>query len=408
MRGLNESELSFVRENFDGDIDKLFLKYHKTAVGDIDYLFCINQIKLRKKFSDKFPFFTKRDDFLFPLSLNLEQSSSEYTAFYKSLLVDKQETLLDLTAGFGIDDIYFSKRVKSIVCVEQNKMLVDLLMHNFNCLNSTNYCCVNADAEDYILTAESFDVIYLDPARRDENKNKVFEIEASQPNVLKLIDVLQSKAKRIVLKLSPMMDLKQIENAFKNISDIHIVSLKNECKEILVEIVNEEIEDINYHCVDIKSISLENDKMILDFNKIISRKEKTNSSNNFFTSDVLKYIYEPNTSILKSGLFYAISEKYNIGKLHRHSHLFTSDVLIEGFEGRCFEVLELRNASPKALKDIKQANITVRNFPQTVKEIRMKTKIKEGGKIYLFFTTLSNEDKVCVVCKKTKLMNYGC
>jgi hypothetical protein len=178
------------------------------------------------------------------------------------------------------------------------------------------------------------------------------------------------------------------------------VSLKNECKEILVEIVNEEIEDINYHCVDIKSISLENDKMILDFNKIISRKEKTNSSNNFFTSDVLKYIYEPNTSILKSGLFYAISEKYNIGKLHRHSHLFTSDVLIEGFEGRSFEVLELRNASPKALKDIKQANITVRNFPQTVKEIRMKTKIKEGGKIYLFFTTLSNEDKVCVVCKK--------
>ena len=400
MKELNELELSFIKENFDNNIDKLLLKYHKTDTKDIDYLYCINQIKLRKKFSDKFPFFTKRDDFLFPLSLNLEQSSSECTAFYKSLLVNEDETLLDLTAGFGIDDIYFAKRAKYIVCVEQNELLVDLLQHNFDCLGMNNYSCVNADAENYILNAENFDVIYLDPARRDENKNKVFDIASSQPNILKIIDLLKAKSKRLIFKLSPMMDLKQIESAFENISDIHIVSLKNECKEILVEIRKEVNEDINYHCVDIKSMILENNKMILENNKMISRKKKMNSSNNLFTSDVLKYIYEPNTSILKSGLFYALFEKYNIGKLHRHSHLFTADFLIEGFEGRSFEVLELRNASPKALKDIKQANITVRNFPQTVKDIRLKTKIKEGGELYLFFTTLSNEEKICIVSKK--------
>ena len=400
MKVLNKKELLFIENHFSEDTDKLLLKYHSQMVEEIDYLYCINQIKLRRKFADKFPSFVLRKDFLFPLSLNLEQSSSEHTAAYKSMLLNDGESLLDLTAGFGVDDIYFSKKAKKIVCVEQNKMLVDLLSYNFECLQAKNYFCVNADSEEYLLNAENFDVIYLDPARRDENKNKVFEIEASQPNVLKLIDVLQSKAKRIILKLSPMMDLKQIENAFKNISDIHIVSLKNECKEILVEIVNNSVEEINYHCVDIKSLSFEGEEFFLCFNKIIQRKNKIIQRNNLPIQRVEKFLYEPNVSILKLGVFDALIDKYDFKKLHRHSHLFTSENRIENFEGRSFEVLEERNASPKALKDIKQANITVRNFPQTVKEIRNKTKITEGGELYLFFTTIGNEEKTCIVCKK--------
>lgn len=403
MKVLNENELRFIKDKFCFDTDKLMLKYHKEQDDTIDYAFCINQIKLRKKFSDKFPSFVQRDDFLFPLSLNLEQSSSEHTAMYKSLLLKEGESILDLTAGFGIDDIYFSRKASRIVCVEQNTMLVELLSHNFKCLNRENFLCVNANSEDYVLSAENFDVIYLDPARRDENKNKVFDIESSQPNVLQLIGVLRSKAKRIILKLSPMIDIKQVENAFENISDIHIVSLKNECKEILVEIVNEEVKDVNYHCVDIKSLSFENDEIFLSFKKIIQRKNEINLRNKKINQRLFKYLYEPNVSILKLGVFDALIEKYNLEKLHRNSHLFTSENLIEDFEGRCFEILEQRNASPKALKDIKKANITVRNFPQTVSEIRNKTKIKEGGEIYLFFTTLANEEKTCVVCKKISL-----
>ncbi len=400
MKTLNKNELLFIENHFFEDTDKLLLKYHKEKVNEIDYLYCINQIKLRRKFADKFPFFVLRKDFLFPLSLNLEQSSSEYTAAYKSMLLKQGETLLDLTSGFGVDDIYFSKKASKIVCVEQNKMLVDLLSYNFECLQAKNYICVNADAKAYLMNAENFDVIYIDPARRDENKNKVFEIEDSRPNVLAMMDCLLSKAKRIILKLSPMMDLKQIEKSFENISDIHIVSLKNECKEILVEILNHKVEEINYHCVDIKSLSFENDNFFLCFNKIIQRKNKIIQRNNFLNQRVFKYLYEPNVSILKLGRFDALIEKYGFEKLHRHSHLFTSENLIEDFEGRRFEVLEQRNASPKALKDIKQANITVRNFPQMVKEIRNKTKIKEGGEIYLFFTTIGNEEKICIVCKK--------
>ena len=400
MKVLNKKELLFIENHFSEDTDKLLLKYHSQMVDDIDYLYCINQIKLRRKFAEKFPSFVLRRDFLFPLSLNLEQSSSEHTAAYKSMLLNDGESLLDLTAGFGVDDIYFSKKAKRIVCVEQNKMLVDLLSYNFECLQAKNYLCVNADAEEYLLSAENFDVIYLDPARRDENKNKVFEIEASQPNVLKLIDVLRSKAKRIILKLSPMVDLKQIEKSFENISDIHIVSFKNECKEILVEIVNHEVEEINYHCVDIKSINFENDKLFLCFNEIIQRNNFLIQRNNFLKQRLFKYLYEPNVSILKLGRFDTLIEKYDFEKLHRNSHLFTSENLIENFEGRSFEVIEQRNASPKALKDIKKANITVRNFPQTVSEIRNKTKIKEGGELYLFFTTIGNEEKTCIVCKK--------
>jgi 16S rRNA G966 N2-methylase RsmD len=407
---LNDKELVFIKDNLYSDTDKLLLKYHKIKDGDIDYMYCINQIKLRKKFSDKFPFLTKRDDFLFPLSLNLEQSSSEYTAMYKSLLVEKGESVLDLTSGFGIDDIYFSKKASRIVCVEQNKMLVDLLSHNFNSLKAENYLCVNADCQEYLMNVEGFDVIYLDPARRDENKNKVFEIEASQPNVLAMMDSLLSKAKRIILKLSPMVDIKQIEKSFEYISDIHIVSLKNECKEILVVINKSVKQEINYHCVDIKSLSFENDDFFLCFNKLSQRDNKLPQRENQLpqrenlkNQRLLKYLYEPNVSILKLGRFDALIEKYGFEKLHRHSHLFTSENLIENFEGRCFELLEQRNASPKALKDIKQANITVRNFPQTVSEIRNKTKIKEGGEMYLFFTTLKGEEKVCLVCKKINL-----
>ena len=400
MKVLNKKELLFIENHFSEDTDKLLLKYHSQMVDDIDYLYCINQIKLRRKFAEKFPSFVLRKDFLFPLSLNLEQSSSEHTAAYKSMLLNDGESLLDLTAGFGVDDIYFSKKAKKIVCVEQNKMLVDLLSYNFECLQAKNYFCVNADSEEYLLTAENFDVIYLDPARRDENKNKVFEIESSQPNVLKLIDVLKSKSKRIILKLSPMMDLKQIEKSFENISDIHIVSLKNECKEILVEIKNQEVKEINYHCVDIKSINFENDKLFLCFNEIIQRNNFLIQRNNFLKQRLFKYLYEPNVSILKLGRFDALIEKYDFEKLHRNSHLFTSENLIGNFEGRSFEVIEQRNASPKALKDIKKANITVRNFPQTVSEIRNKTKIKEGGELYLFFTTIGEEERTCIVCKK--------
>ncbi|MEE1020557.1 MAG: SAM-dependent methyltransferase, partial [Bacteroidales bacterium] len=197
-----------------------------------------------------------------------------------------------------------------------------------------------------------------------------------------------------------MMDLKQIEKSFENISDIHIVSLKNECKEILVEIKNQEVKEINYHCVDIKSINFENDKLFLCFSEIIQRNNFLIQRNNFLKQRLFKYLYEPNVSILKLGRFDALIEKYDFEKLHRNSHLFTSENLIENFEGRSFEVIEQRNASPKALKDIKKANITVRNFPQTVSEIRNKTKIKEGGELYLFFTTIGEEERTCIVCKK--------
>jgi hypothetical protein len=207
-----------------------------------------------------------------------------------------------------------------------------------------------------------------------------------------------------------MVDIKQIEKSFEYISDIHIVSLKNECKEILVVINKSVKQEINYHCVDIKSLSFENDDFFLCFNKLSQRDNKLPQRENQLpqrenlkNQRLLKYLYEPNVSILKLGRFDALIEKYGFEKLHRHSHLFTSENLIENFEGRCFELLEQRNASPKALKDIKQANITVRNFPQTVSEIRNKTKIKEGGEMYLFFTTLKGEEKVCLVCKKINL-----
>lgn len=393
MRRFTDREIKFIEDNEGKDVDGLRLKYSAKGDSDFDLDLCLDQIEARNRFERKLPSFFKIRDVVFPPRMNLEQSSSEQTALYKQGLIKKEETLVDLTSGFGADSFFLAKKASRVVCVERDGTLSRLCAFNFRLAGLTNCEFVNGSCEQYLQEMDRVDVIYIDPSRRDEHKNRLLSLSSFSPDVLKLMPQLTDKASRVIVKLSPMTDLKLLRQEVEYLTDIHIVSLRNECKEVLAVISKVEDKPLMYHCVNI----LEQKTDCTDF---FFEKAVANLDSVKFSSEMKKFFFEPNSSFLKAGIFTPLCMKYNVEKLHPNTHLFTSDERIGDFEGRGFELLEQRHAGIKALRDIERANITVRNFPWTVETIRKRTKIKEGGDLYLFFTTLLGERKVCLLARK--------
>lgn len=393
MRRFTDREIKFIEDNEGKDVDGLRLKYSAKGDSDFDLDLCLDQIEARNRFERKLPSFFKIRGVVFPPRMNLEQSSSEQTALYKQGLIKKGETLVDLTSGFGADSFFLAKKASRVVCVERDGTLSRLCAFNFRLAGLTNCEFVNGSCEQYLQEMDGVDVIYIDPSRRDEHKNRLLSLSSFSPDVLKLMPQLTDKASRVIVKLSPMTDLKLLRQEVEYLTDIHIVSLRNECKEVLAVISKVEDKPLMYHCVNI----LEQKTDCTDF---FFEKAVANLDSVKFSSEMKKFFFEPNSSFLKAGIFTPLCMKYNVEKLHPNTHLFTSDERIGDFEGRGFELLEQRHAGIKALRDIERANITVRNFPWTVETIRKRTKIKEGGDLYLFFTTLLGERKVCLLARK--------
>ena len=386
-------ETAFIREHSGEDASKLLFRYSKESAEGFDVAFCVLQIESRNRLRAKLPCFAACEEFVFPPSINSSQTSGELSAQYKSSLLKGGETMVDLTCGLGVDAFFFAQKASRVCCCEKQDWLCKIAESNFKALKVDNCEFVSAACEDYLAQMEPCEVIYIDPSRRDENLARVYAVEDCSPNVVELQEQLLCKAPRVIIKLSPMSDLKSLCRDLQKVSDIHVVSVENECKEVLVELKRDYIGQLTFHAVnmtktntDILSFNQETDETACEF---VSSKEQ-----------IGRFIYEPNASLMKIGRFGRLVEKYDFKKLHPHSHLFTSDVPIEHFCGRSFEVEEIRKPNAKALKDIKKANIVVRNFPQSVKELRQQTKIKEGGEDYLFFTTLCGEEKVCLLCKR--------
>lgn len=393
MRRFTDREIKFIEDNKGKDVDGLRLKYSTKGDSDFDLDLCLDQIEARNRFERKLPSFFKIRGVVFPPRMNLEQSSSEQTALYKQGLIKKGETLVDLTSGFGADSFFLAQKASRVVCVERDGTLSRLCAFNFRLAGLKNCEFVNGSCEQYLQEMDRVDVIYIDPSRRDEHKNRLLSLSSFSPDVLKLMPHLTDRASRVIVKLSPMTDLKLLRQEVEYLTDIHIVSLRNECKEVLAVISKVEDKPLMYHCVNI----LEQKTDCTDF---FFEKAVANLDSVKFSSEMKKFFFEPNSSFLKAGIFTPLCMKYNVEKLHPNTHLFTSDERIGDFEGRGFELLEQRNAGIKALRDIERANITVRNFPWTVETIRKRTKIKEGGDLYLFFTTLLGERKVCLLARK--------
>lgn len=382
----------FITNHANDDVQKLALQASRYPA--IDMAYAVRQIAARQKIKHKIPHFYHHIAIRYPIQLSLEQSSSEITAAYKSE-VCKGDRFVDLTGGFGVDCSFMSQKFKQATYVERNAELCELAKHNFEVLGLRNIIIENSNAIAYLNKMEAVNVIFIDPARRSSTGKKVFMLSDCEPDVAINFDILLSKANKIIVKLSPMLDLTQVRKELKQINEIHIVSVENECKEILLVIDKNKLEHTK-----IKTINFDK-KTIQKFDFDADEEVSTVST---LTETAKSYLYEPNALIMKSGAFKIIGERFELEKLHMHTHLYTSDHLIADFPGRIFEIEAVFGNSKTELKllksKLKKANISTRNYPLTVNEFRKKTGITDGGDTYLFACKMQNEALVILQCKK--------
>ncbi|KAF2327616.1 THUMP-like domain-containing protein [Flavobacterium nitrogenifigens] len=378
----------FIKENTGADITKLALQ--KNPFPEMDWILILNQIEARSKAKEKLPTWFTAENIIYPSKISVEQTSSEKTATYKASLISG-ESLIDLTGGFGVDDYYFSKKFKSITHCEINEQLSETVAHNFKQLQVEN-CTFYAGDSMHLLEEikQKYDWIYIDPSRRNDSKGKVFMLKDCLPNVPELLDFYFEKSDSILIKTAPLLDISAGLSELKNVKNIHVIALENEVKELLFEIHKEYSGKITLKTANILKEKTETFEFILG--------EESFPIYNL----PQQYLYEPNSAIMKSGGFDEISTAFQINKLHKHSHLYTSEDLID-FPGRKFEIQKVISYHKNEMKNElanKQANITTRNFPETVENIRKKWKIKNGGNLYCFFTTDVKDNKIVLICTK--------
>ena len=392
---LTAEEKQFIRDHASDDANRLLLGAKKYPQLDVPFL--VDQILSRRQIREKLPSWYANEELVFPAKIAAEQCSSERTALYKQRLVYSSDKLCDLTGGLGIDSYFFSRKVRQLTYVERFPVYCEAARHNFQALGADNITVQNENSVDIVSDLPEVDVFYLDPARRGEGNKRVFALSDCEPDLSRLLPLLLQKAPRVIAKLSPMADLQQTESLLPGTVAIHVLSVRNECKELLFDIRREAtVPNSPVYCVDFTATGTEH--------SFTFTAEEERNAPLALATQVSTYLYEPNASILKAGAFKSVAQQYGLEKLHVSSHLNTSDTSVAGFPGRTFRVEKVLPFSNKVCKsitqEILQANITVRNFPMSVDDLRKKTKIQEGGDVYLFATTLSDGGKVLVVCRK--------
>lgn len=384
--------LYFIKENEGKNARETALK--ASACKNIDAAFAASQIDGKNIASYKVPSWAEIDGIIYPRHLSLEQCSSEETARFKASLVSG-ETMTDLTGGMGVDCYFLSAKFRNTVYVERQKELCDIMVHNRSLLNAENMEVINSDSVGYLKQMEHVDLIYIDPARRDQNGGKTVLLSQCEPDISEINSLLLSKADMVMIKLSPMFDTEQARKEIHGIEKIYVVSVRNECKELLLILSDKAEPDCKTVCVNITKGSVVSFEFTPDEEKRITP---------VFCKNLGKYLYEPNSSILKAGGYKSVGERYKLMKLSANSHLYTSDTFEQDFPGRIFEIAGQYDFGKKSLKELtsvcKKANITIRNFPSSVNELRKRLKIAEGGDDYLFATTLNDNSKIIIHCKK--------
>lgn len=399
---INEKTWDFIRQHADDDVRKLALQGTKDA--DIDMQIALQQIAGRQTARRKLPSWAAVDGIVYPPHLNMEQCSSEQTARYKAKIAGVGDSMVDQTGGFGVDFYWVSQGFQHRQYVEQNEELCAISSHNFEVLGlECTVCC--CDAVSYLTTMPHVDLIYMDPARRNEHGGRTYGIEDCTPNVLELLPLLMEKADRVLLKLSPMLDWRKAVNDLKYVNEVHIVSVDNECKELLL-LLDKVHTDLRVVCVNFNK----------DGEQLFEASYRGQSPCTTHTGDsprqaiphssihIPHFLYEPNASIMKAGCFDELEERYPVQQISQNSHLFLSSVEIEDFPGRKFQILSVSSMNKQelrtALKDIERANISVRNFPLSADQLRKKLKLKDGGDVYIFATTMADGEHRLLICRK--------
>ncbi|MCY7352856.1 MAG: class I SAM-dependent methyltransferase [Cytophagaceae bacterium] len=384
---LSAEARAFLHRHASDDPTRLLLQANRYPHLPVREL--VHQLAARQRMAAKLPIWTANAEVVFPSSLSLEQSSSEQTARYKAGLVSGG-TLADLTGGLGVDAWAFAQRMERVFYVEQNADLAQLAAHNLPALGLTNVAVFNQDALDFLQNSTQLQVergkaevdwIYLDPARRDATQSKVFRLEDCEPNVLTIKDLLLKTSRNVLLKAAPMLDLdlafRQLEHAEK----VVVLAVDGEVKELLFVLTRQAVIEPDIVAVNLLKNGLE---------QTFAFRRSEEAAAEVVFSPPQHYLYEPHAALLKAGAFRLLSARFGIAKLHANSHLYTAETLHRDFPGRIFEVKAVCKPDKNTLRnhlDDTRANLTVRNFPASVAELRKRLALKEGGDAYVFATT---------------------
>lgn len=379
----------FIENNIDSNITSLLLK--GCAFPLVDTKEIIEQIEAKKKCKYKLPKWFQTENIYYPNKINIEQTSSEVTAKYKASLVEGN-SIIDITGGFGVDCYYFSKQFKTVTHCELDSNLSRIVKYNYKQLGILNIDVQHTDGITVLSNnSKQFDWVYADPSRRHDSKGKVFFLNDCLPNIPEHLDSIFKYSKNLMIKTSPLLDLSVGINELNFVKTIYVIALNNEAKELLWV-----LEKGYKNKVTVKTVNITKGSYQI-FNFFLEDEKKFEPQ----YSNPLTYLYESNTAILKAGAFNAVAKSFNIFKLQKHSHLYTSIELID-FPGRQFKIEKTIPYHVKTIKKLglKKANITTRNFPETVSQIRKKLEIKDGGNAYLFFTTDYNLNKIVIITSK--------
>lgn len=387
---LNKDVQEYIANNINSNITELILK--GISFPNVETSQLIEQIEAKKRSQKKLPTWFSTKNIYYPNKLNIEQTSSEITAKYKASLVSG-ESIIDLTGGFGVDCYYFSKQINHVIHCDINTELSKIVKHNSNKLQIKNMTCYPKNGLDVLTEKQTnYDWIYVDPSRRDDIKGKVFLLKDCLPNIPKHLDLLFKKSKNVMIKTSPLLDITSGINELSRVKEIYCVAVNNEVKELLWVLDREFNGEIK---IKTTNITKQNKQV---FNFTLTEEIQATAQ----LSEPLTYLYEPNAAILKAGAFNVIANKLNLYKLHKHSHLYTSEKLVD-FPGRQFKIETIVEYNKKKFKKVfkeNKANVTTRNFPESVQLIRKKLSLKDGGNNYIFFSTTLNDKKIVLICTK--------
>ena len=384
--------------------------------------------------------FSKICEFVSERAVDSEFAKNEGTFEKKQILTESEDNVnevknetgqedsseeiefVDLTGGFGVDFSYIASRLgMSSMYVERQAHLCEAAKENFECLGLKNSIVKNGDgievlhsfaskkeaaasdslgitedqSQSLLKTNLGLKLIFIDPARRDDAGNKVVSLKDCTPDVTVLQEEMLSKADYVIIKLSPMLDWHRAVSELNCVQEVHIISVNNECKELLLVLSARNMGgNLRIYCInDAQSFVCDESDMETSSVKIAPS-----------TLEEMQYLYEPNASLMKAGCFSVLSDRYGARMLSKNSHLFVSQAPIEAFPGRCFRIIAISSFNKKELKrhlsGITKANIATRNFPLSVAELRKRLKLKDGGETYIFATTLSDESHVLVITEK--------
>ena len=438
---MNQATQDFIRQHQDDDVRQL--AFLGSKYPEVDMPFALDQIRGRKMARVKLPRWASIDGIIYPSHISMEQCSSEATALYKAELAERllnqqkikicefttKDTVApkfaknegtcenqgkvgfaDLTGGFGVDFSYIAERLGvRAMYVERQEHLCEKAKENFLRLGLANAEVKNGDGIEVLHTLEHLSLIFIDPARRDDAGNKVVSLKDCMPDVTILQEEMLSKADYVVIKLSPMLDWHRAVNELSHVREVHIISVNNECKELLLVLSARNMGDMEASSADgeVKRTGNLRIYCINDAQSFVCDESDMETSAVKIapsTLEEMQYLYEPNASLMKAGCFGVLSERFDARMLSKNSHLFVSREPIEAFPGRSFRIIAISSFNKKELKrhlsGITKANIATRNFPLSVAELRKRLKLKDGGETYIFATTLSDESHVLMITEK--------